>query len=102
VSCTDEPTWAQECLTKFKTTPANESLSVCVDSSQIYKANKQTHFQMLQKEYPDIAFSEMMFFDNEMHNVKSVRKLGVHGVCCPNGMTEEVWQEALIEYSASR
>jgi magnesium-dependent phosphatase-1 len=99
VSCTDEPSWAQECLLKFKTTPGNESLITCVDSSQIYKANKQAHFQALQKQYPFISFKEMMFFDNEMHNVTSVRKLGVHGICCPHGMTEEVWNEALEAYA---
>lgn len=98
VSCTDEPSWAQECLLKFKTTPGNEALQTCVDSSQIYKANKQCHFQALRKEYPDIEFSEMIFFDNEMHNVKTVRKLGVHGVCCPDGMTEQIWVDALDEY----
>ena len=100
VSCTDEPSWAAECLEKFKTTPGNESLHTCVDSSQIYKANKQRHFQALQEEYPDISFKEMMFFDNEMHNVTTVRKLGVHSICCPNGMTEQVWQDALEEYAS--
>ena len=99
VSCTDEPSWAEECLLKFKTSPGNESLMTCVDSSQIYKANKQAHFQALQKEYPDISFQEMMFFDNEKHNVTTVQKLGVYSIFCPDGMTEQVWTEALEAYA---
>jgi magnesium-dependent phosphatase 1 len=44
VSCTDEPSWAEECLRKFKT-PSGIPIGDCIDSSQIYKANKQAHFQ---------------------------------------------------------
>mmetsp|Transcript_3209 Transcript_3209/g.5845 ORF Transcript_3209/g.5845 Transcript_3209/m.5845 type:complete len:182 (+) Transcript_3209:115-660(+) len=101
VSCTDEPSWAAECLQKFKTFPGDEPLHSCVDSSQIYKANKQQHFRALQMQYPDISFSEMMFFDNEMHNVTTVRQLGVHSICCPDGMTEQVWMQALEDYASS-
>ena len=100
VSCTDEPTWANECLQKFKTTPGKEPLLHSVHSSQIYKANKQKHFKALQNQYPDIPFCEMIFFDNEMHNITTVQKLGIHAIYCPNGMTEEVWMGALQEYSA--
>ena len=99
VSCTDEPSWAKECLLKFKTNPGSEPLINCVDSAQIYKANKRKHFQMLQKEYPDIPFGEMMFFDNELPNVTTVRKMGVHSICCPDGMTEQVWRQALEAYA---
>jgi hypothetical protein len=44
VSCTDEPDWAAECLRKFKT-PCGRPIGDLIDSSQIFKANKQTHFQ---------------------------------------------------------
>ena len=65
------------------------------DSSQIYKANKQQHFQNLKKEFPDIQYSEMLFFDNEYGNIRNVEKLGVKCVYCPEGMTEKAWQEGL-------
>jgi magnesium-dependent phosphatase 1 len=100
VSCTDEPTWAQECLQKFKTTPGNETLLSCVDSSQIYKGNKQNHYKKLKKEYPHIEYSEMMFFDNEMGNIRSVSALGVHSVYCPDGITEQIWDEGLREFAS--
>jgi magnesium-dependent phosphatase 1 len=97
-STTDEPDWAQECLEKFRTTPGNEPLAACVDSPHIYKANKQTHFRNMKSQYPNIEFSEMLFFDNEMGNINSVRKLGVHCVYCPDGMTEEVWTSGLEQF----
>lgn len=37
----------------------------------------------------------MLFFDNEMGNIKSVSKLGVKCVYCPDGMTERIWDEGL-------
>jgi magnesium-dependent phosphatase 1 len=101
-STTDEPDWAQECLEKFRTTPGNEPLAACVDSPHIYKANKQTHFRNMKSHYPEIEFSEMLFFDNEMGNINSVKKLGVHCVYCPDGMTEEVWVNGLEQYRRAR
>lgn len=102
VSCTDEPSWAQECLELFKTTPKNDSLASCVDSMQIYKGNKQNHFKRLKKQYPHIEYSEMLFFDNEMGNIRSVSALGVHCVYCPDGMTEQIWDDSLLEFTASK
>lgn len=100
VSCTDEPEWADECLTKFKTAHGH-ALSTIVDSSEIYKSNKQTHFRNLQRKYPDIAFEEMLFFDNESGNIHTVSKLGVKSIYCPEGLTREVWENALRQFHES-
>ncbi|KAJ1403576.1 magnesium-dependent phosphatase-1 [Ochromonadaceae sp. CCMP2298] len=94
VSCTDEPSWAAECLQKFKTT-GGQMIATSADSSQIFKANKQVHFAKLKSQYPSIDFSEMLFFDNEMGNVRNVAKLGVRCVYCPEGITEAAWEEGL-------
>ena len=32
---------------------------------QIFMANKQRHFEKLQKMYPSVSYNEMLFFDNE-------------------------------------
>jgi len=40
VSCTDEPSWAEECMKKFKT-PVGVPLVERIDEQVIYKANKQ-------------------------------------------------------------
>jgi len=94
VSCTDEPEWAEECLSKFKTSGGVVIKNV-VHSSEIYKANKQLHFQNLHKQYPDIRFEDMLFFDNEYGNIRTVSKLGVKCYHAEDGMTEEAWKEGL-------
>lgn len=101
-STTDEPQWAQECLEKFHTTPGNEPLVTCIDTPHIYKSNKQNHFRNMKKLYPHIEFSEMLFFDNEMYNITSVQKLGVHCIYSPEGMTEEIWNRGLEIYAQSK
>lgn len=53
------------------------------------------HFQNLKDIYPHINYNEMLFFDNEYGNIKSVSKLGVKCIHCPNGMTEKIWIEGL-------
>lgn len=98
-STTDEPNWAKECLEKFVTSPGKEPLISCVHAPHIYKANKQTHFRNMKKDYPHIEFSEMIFFDNEMGNINSVSRLGVNCVYCPEGLTEDIWLEALSNYA---
>ena len=67
VSCTDEPRWANECLDLFESKNGSK-LASFVDVSkgkQIFKANKQRHFEKLQKMYPSVSYNEMLFFDNE-------------------------------------
>ena len=76
-------------------TAEGESIGNYIDSSQIYKSNKQEHFKKLKSEYKSIDYSEMLFFDNEMGNIRSVSKLGVKCVYCPDGMTEKIWEEGL-------
>ncbi|CAM9336025.1 unnamed protein product, partial [Ectocarpus fasciculatus] len=102
VSCTDEPAWADECLDRFSTTPSGLPLRACVDNSQIFKSNKKTHFQRLRAAYPHIDYSEMLFFDNEMSNIRSVSSLGVCCLHCPDGMTEEAWVRGLCDYANRR
>lgn len=98
VSCTDEPAWADECLQKFKTI-GGKDLKSCADSSHIYKANKQTHFQNIKKEFnSSIEFNEMLFFDNEYGNIQSVQKLGVKCHFCPEGVTKSAWEEGLQQF----
>jgi magnesium-dependent phosphatase 1 len=80
VSCTDEPEWADECLRKFKTSPSGLSIGETADSSQIFKAVKTTHFKKLKEQYPGIDYTDMLFFDNESHNIRSVATLGVKAV----------------------
>ena len=95
VSCTDEPDWAMECLSKFVTLKNNVPLEKLAHSSQIFKSNKQSHFQRLKTQFEDIHYSDMLFFDNEISNIRTVSKLGVKCVHCPDGITLEAWNEGL-------
>jgi magnesium-dependent phosphatase 1 len=79
-------------------TSEGKSIGSYIDSSQIYKANKQEHFQKLKREYKSIEYSEMLFFDNEMGNIRSVSKLGVKCIYCPDGMTQAIWDEGLKKF----
>ncbi len=102
VSCCDEPDWARDCLNLFRIAGGTEPLAVAVHSSHIYKSNKKVHFGNLRNEYPDIDYTEMLFFDNERWNIDQVKQLGVHSIYCPEGLTEDIWLSALAKYSASR
>lgn len=101
VSRCDEPTWAVECLQKF-VSKGLEPLETIAHSSHIYGGDKKQHFRALQKEYPHIPFEDMIFFDNEMSNLRSVKQLGVFCVYCPNGMTQQIWEDSLLRYSESK
>jgi magnesium-dependent phosphatase 1 len=102
VSCTDEPTWAAECLDKFACDDGT-SLADVVDSdlNQIYKSNKRTHFSNLHQ-MTNIKYDQMLFFDNERHNCTSVSKLGVICIHCQNGMNQEVWESALETFASTK
>lgn len=95
VSKCDEPEWAIECLHLFVTQPGKVPLNKIADSCEIYHGSKQVHFRNLKKKFPDIDYSEMLFYDNQMDNIQAVSKLGVKCVFCPEGMTTEVWEQGL-------
>ncbi len=100
---------AAECLRKFHTAslafePAEHRgwlaqppvpIASVVHSEQIFKANKREHFARLQTAYPDIPYSQMLFFDNEQHNISSVSRLGVQCVHCPDGLSADAWHAGL-------
>ena len=73
VSTCDEPDWANECLTLFETT-GKVLLRDVAHSSLIYKENKQHHFRRLREQFPEVEYSEMIFFDNQMNNIRDVQK----------------------------
>lgn len=49
-----------------------------------------------------IPFEDMIFFDNERRNFSNVRKLGVHCVHTPDGMTDVLFTGALEDYAAAK
>jgi len=96
VSCTDEPDWAEECMDLFRA--GSLSLQQTVDIKEIYKANKNKHFQSLHKK-TGIPYEDMIFFDNENHNCVNVQPLGVTCIYTPKGMTQEAWEQGLAKHA---
>lgn len=74
------------------------SLRQAANHSLIYPGCKKNHFQELRRD-TGLAYTEMLFFDNERINVEEVSQLGVVCVHCPRGMTVEVWESGLKEYA---
>ena len=73
VSTCDEPDWANECLNLFETT-GKVLLKDVSHSSLIYTENKQHHFRELKLQFPEVDYSDMIFFDNQMNNIRDVQK----------------------------
>ena len=43
-----------------------------IDYNEIYKADKKVHLNNIQKKSGGVEFKEMIFFDDDMSNIKSV------------------------------
>jgi hypothetical protein len=41
---------------------------------------------------------EMVFFDNQMNNINVGRKLGVHSIYTPEGVTHEIFEESIASF----
>eukprot|EP00287_Rhodomonas_sp_CCMP768_P008536 CAMPEP_0196731442 /NCGR_PEP_ID=MMETSP1091-20130531/11176_1 /TAXON_ID=302021 /ORGANISM="Rhodomonas sp., Strain CCMP768" /LENGTH=172 /DNA_ID=CAMNT_0042074579 /DNA_START=174 /DNA_END=692 /DNA_ORIENTATION=- len=96
-SCTDEPSWADECMRKFEVAPGMP-LKEAIDIEEIYKGGKSKHFKSIHAK-TGIPFEDMIFFDNEEHNCRTVAPLGVTCIYTPRGMTAAEWERGLKEYS---
>lgn len=60
----------------------------------IYPGDKSAHFHALHEE-TGVAFTDMIFFDDENRNIESVSRLGVAAHLVPNGMNGELVAAAL-------
>lgn len=96
-SRTDEPEWAQKCM-DWLIVDDGKSLTSCFAFVELGFSDKKEHFKRLKKK-TGIAYSSMVFFDNEMRNIVSVQELGVKCIYTPDGMTREAWHEALEAFA---
>lgn len=95
----DEPNWARECIAKFKINDST-TLGQVVKNIIIDKRNKSQHIIEHCKKLGIKDYKEIIFFDNEIINCKTVAKLGCTAVRCPNGLSQQVWTEALKKFPA--
>ena len=94
-SRTDEPAWAAELLDKFRVD--DMVLGDCFDAREITKESKSSHFRRLKERYA-CDYEEMLFFDNEYGNCREISQLGVTVAFSPDGVTGDVWAEAVAAF----
>lgn len=95
-SCTDEPAWAQECMSKFQ---IGDGFCVkdVMQVEEIRFGDKQTHLKNIAA-HTGIALEDMLFLDNESGNCASVASLGVTVALTPKGLTKHAWGQALSQF----
>ena len=79
-SSTTEPKYANRCLEELRIDPTGERVervADLVDFRQIYPGSKgRQHFPALREE-SGIPWTQMLFFDDQMGNIRSVSGIGV-------------------------
>jgi magnesium-dependent phosphatase 1 len=99
-SRTNKGPWARQLLRDF--TVAGRSLDDLLQYKEIFTGDKIAHFNNLQQK-SEIAFDEMLFFDDardgKYGNCAKVAAMGVCSAHYPDGITTEVWTNALAEFS---
>ena len=93
-SRTEQPAWARELVGLL-------GLTDRFAFAEIYPASKLSHFKALRK-LSGIEFKEMLFFDDEMRNIREVSQLGVSAVHVSDGLHADLFQESLDSYLRAR
>ncbi len=100
-SRTHRTAFAQHLLNTFEINGKALSSIVKSDYVQIYRGNKQRHFQAL-RNASELEYHEMLFFDDardgKYGNCEAVSKLGVMSCHCPRGLTSEIIENAIKTY----
>lgn len=106
-STCDYPSWAEELLKKFtvphKSASAAVPMGSVFHSSHIYYANKAQHMRKilasLHEVDPSISEpSQLLFFDNQMNNIRDVSGAGVVSCYTPRGMQPGVFEKGLEQW----
>jgi magnesium-dependent phosphatase 1 len=98
-SCCDEPAWADECLSKFTVAPG-VALADIVSFSEIHKGSKAGHLASISRA-SGVALEDMIFFDNEPGNCRTVQGVGVTSVYTPGGVTMSEFEKGLAEFPSA-
>ena len=101
-SRSDEPSWARECLRSFIVAPGVSMMDVVTpELCEIYKGSKRDHFKSLQKK-TGIPYERMCFFDDDPHNIRDVKAIGVHCFLTPDGVTKAIYAKGLQAATGGR
>ena len=86
-SRTEQPSWARELLERL-------AIRSRFDYEEIYPASKLRHFAAL-RESTGFSYESMLFFDDEMRNIREVSSLGVTSIFVADGMSSELFEQGL-------
>ena len=86
-SRTHEPSWAEELIQMLE-------ISHYFEFKEIYPSSKLRHFRALQND-TGVDYENMLFFDDEMRNIREVGDLGVKCIYLENGLSNKKMQEGL-------
>lgn len=86
-SRTSEPEWARELIELF-------DIQDYFIQHEIYPSSKIAHFKQLHANL-NIPYQNMVFFDDEMRNIKEVRGLGVKAIFVENGLNWSLFDSSL-------
>ncbi len=88
-SRTEQPAWAIELISLLQ-------IRDRFAFEEIYPSSKIRHFAAIQKA-SQLSYDQMLFFDDEMRNIREVSSLGVRSIHVPDGMNLDLFCSALNE-----
>jgi magnesium-dependent phosphatase-1 len=98
-SRTWEPSWAKEALKQF---PCGSERTVnmwSISSASGWGDHSKVAHLKTVSDQTNISIKELVFFDNEMRNIRDVAQMGVHCGYCPDGLSRDLFLGSLSEYS---
>lgn len=91
-SRTEQPEWAREVLDLM-------GIRQRFQFEEIYPGSKVSHFQSL-RDRSELAYNDMLFFDDEARNITEVGALGVSAIAVRSGMNRERLEQGLQAHAA--
>jgi magnesium-dependent phosphatase 1 len=93
-SRTEQPSWARELLNLL-------DIDRRFVWSEIFPASKLQHFERLQRS-SGLAYRDMLFFDDELRNIREVSRLGVTCVHVEAGLDQQLFASSLRRFAKAR
>ncbi|MEM9367786.1 MAG: magnesium-dependent phosphatase-1 [Planctomycetota bacterium] len=90
-SRTEQPRWARQLLALL-------GIAKRFQHSEIYPSSKLRHFEALH-EASSVTMDQMIFFDDEMRNIREVGTLGVQCEFVEDGLTRSQFEQALKTFA---
>lgn len=103
-STCDYPEWAKELLSKYKIPTGEDGRTVPMgslfQSVHIYYDSKANHHLKILKDIHKMDSTvsdakQMLFFDNQMNNIRDVSNAGIPSCYAPQGMVANVFEKGL-------